>query len=239
MVQPIHTKAEIASLEEVLSNVEVMPSAMCVSEFDGFIAGLLLCPEMIMPSEWLPEVWGSDGEPAFDSMKQAQETIGAVMAHYNRVAECLANPAKPYDIVLEEDDTDGTPFWEFWVSGFFQAMRLRPKAWHSYLETSDPEAKEAFVVMVSLIDLEAGESKLPKDLQEELEDTAAASIAGLVVKMNRWMKSQSPILSSAEFGGTQQAANRNIGPASSTKVGRNELCPCGSGKKHKKCCGAN
>ncbi len=22
------------------------------------------------------------------------------------------------------------------------------------------------------------------------------------------------------------------------KVGRNELCPCGSGKKHKKCCGA-
>lgn len=24
-----------------------------------------------------------------------------------------------------------------------------------------------------------------------------------------------------------------------TKVGRNELCPCGSGKKYKKCCGAN
>lgn len=23
-----------------------------------------------------------------------------------------------------------------------------------------------------------------------------------------------------------------------TKVGRNDPCPCGSGKKHKKCCGA-
>jgi uncharacterized protein YecA (UPF0149 family) len=23
-----------------------------------------------------------------------------------------------------------------------------------------------------------------------------------------------------------------------TKVGRNELCPCGSGKKHKRCCAA-
>ncbi|MBQ7225236.1 MAG: SEC-C domain-containing protein [Clostridia bacterium] len=23
------------------------------------------------------------------------------------------------------------------------------------------------------------------------------------------------------------------------KVGRNEPCPCGSGKKYKKCCGAN
>lgn len=27
--------------------------------------------------------------------------------------------------------------------------------------------------------------------------------------------------------------------AVSTKVGRNEPCPCGSGKKYKKCCGAN
>ena len=25
----------------------------------------------------------------------------------------------------------------------------------------------------------------------------------------------------------------------SKKIGRNELCPCGSGKKYKKCCGAN
>ena len=28
-------------------------------------------------------------------------------------------------------------------------------------------------------------------------------------------------------------------PATSNKVGRNDLCPCGSGKKYKKCCGAN
>jgi preprotein translocase subunit SecA len=26
--------------------------------------------------------------------------------------------------------------------------------------------------------------------------------------------------------------------ASSGRVGRNDLCPCGSGKKYKKCCGA-
>jgi uncharacterized protein len=238
MVAPMHKKAEIDHLEQLLSNVEVMPNAMCVSELDGYVAGLLLCPEMIMPSEWVREVWSSDDEPTFDNMAQAQQTMSAVMAHYNRVAERLANPAKPYEIVLEEDDTDGTPFWEFWVSGFLQAMRLRPKAWQSYLETSDPEAKEAFVVMVSLIDLEAGESKLPKDLQEELEDTAAASIPGLVIKMNRWIKSHSAGLSFGGFGGLQ-AANHNMGPASSTKVGRNDPCPCGSGKKHKKCCGAN
>ena len=28
-------------------------------------------------------------------------------------------------------------------------------------------------------------------------------------------------------------------PVQSEKVGRNDLCPCGSGKKYKKCCGAS
>lgn len=32
--------------------------------------------------------------------------------------------------------------------------------------------------------------------------------------------------------------NPKSAPVTSTKVGRNEPCPCGSGKKYKKCCGA-
>ena len=37
-------------------------------------------------------------------------------------------------------------------------------------------------------------------------------------------------------GGEEEAAKpvRNKGP----RVGRNDACPCGSGKKYKKCCGA-
>jgi SWIM/SEC-C metal-binding protein len=30
-----------------------------------------------------------------------------------------------------------------------------------------------------------------------------------------------------------------VKPASSEKVGRNDPCPCGSGKKFKRCCGAS
>lgn len=35
-------------------------------------------------------------------------------------------------------------------------------------------------------------------------------------------------------GGEQLVQQRRVGE----KVGRNDLCPCGSGKKYKKCCGA-
>jgi uncharacterized protein YecA (UPF0149 family) len=42
-------------------------------------------------------------------------------------------------------------------------------------------------------------------------------------------------------GGAQVSAAASSLPIqrSGAKVGRNDPCPCGSGKKYKKCCGAN
>ncbi len=45
-------------------------------------------------------------------------------------------------------------------------------------------------------------------------------------------------LSKAAESFSYDEETQNI-PATSTKVGRNDLCPCGSGKKYKKCCGMN
>ena len=61
--------------------------AMLLEELDGFIAGLLVCPELIKPSEWLPVVWGSEGEddPAFDSLDHLNRVLGLVMEHCNDV----------------------------------------------------------------------------------------------------------------------------------------------------------
>ena len=56
---------------------------MTLSELDGYIVGVLACPEMIPPSGWLPQVWGETGEAKFPDEKVAEETISAVMAHYN------------------------------------------------------------------------------------------------------------------------------------------------------------
>jgi preprotein translocase subunit SecA len=36
---------------------------------------------------------------------------------------------------------------------------------------------------------------------------------------------------------TVNGSNRNAQPAGSAKVGRNASCPCGSGRKYKRCCG--
>ncbi len=48
-----------------------------------------------------------------------------------------------------------------------------------------------------------------------------------------------PLIEGFEGGPKQGAKKVTLTPKRSTKVGRNDPCPCGSGKKYKNCCGAN
>ena len=48
-----------------------------------------------------------------------------------------------------------------------------------------------------------------------------------------------PLIEGFEGGIKRTAPKATVGAAKSGKVGRNDPCPCGSGKKYKKCCGAN
>lgn len=46
-----------------------------------------------------------------------------------------------------------------------------------------------------------------------------------------------PSITEIDFVEEEKSARQVVRPA--RKIGRNEPCPCGSGKKYKKCCGAN
>ncbi len=55
-------------------------------------------------------------------------------------------------------------------------------------------------------------------------------------QMKKWMKAHEAELKAEANGGTVAKVETVVheGP----KIGRNDPCPCGSGKKYKKCCGA-
>ncbi len=101
---------------------------MTLSELDGYVTGILACPNMIVPSEWLPHVWGETSEAHFAEKKIAEETISAVMAHYNSVAEAMTRSLRIEPIYRFDLNSDET-LWELWVDGFVRAMRLRPNVW--------------------------------------------------------------------------------------------------------------
>ena len=68
----------------------------------------------------------------------------------------------------------------------------------------------------------------PKPISpEKREEVIVHMAAGLLVAY-RYFREQR-----REGSGSRPSEPRR----SASKVGRNEMCPCGSGKKHKKCCG--
>jgi len=82
--------------EELLALGE---ETMLLEELDGFIAGLLACPELITPSDWLPVVWyedSTDQQPVFENLDHANRLLGLVMEHYNNVARTLMERPNRY-----------------------------------------------------------------------------------------------------------------------------------------------
>lgn len=229
-----HTDQELATLASLLHDLPIENDGMTVAELDGFVAGLVVCPEMIMPSEWLPVVWGDDVVASFRNEDQASSTLSAVMDHYNRVAKLLASSPEDYQALFGVDLNSDEILWEPWISGFERAMSLRPDSWEGIIESDDEEAASCISMIVALHEIDIGTSDLPEKSIEQLDEVAPDYIADIVITLNEWTKSrqQHPV---EDF----EVANDNVVPFRSNKVGRNDPCPCGSGKKFKKCCGLN
>jgi uncharacterized protein len=209
------TDADLDRLHLYLS--ELGDDAMLLSELDGYLAGVIVCPEMIQPSEWLPEVWG-EGH-AFESPEEAQELLPIVMAFYNDIARAIGRP-RTYVPRLDAD-ADGLAVWELWASGFGRALDLRPWAWSSYNELPEDGPREglSFRLLNTLAVAadEPGGGDLHEDLAQILREKAEAILGACVEELNL----------------TRLAALKAERPP---KIGRNDPCPCGSGEKYKKCC---
>jgi yecA family protein len=75
---------------------------MLLEELDGFIAGVLVCPEVIPPSEWLPVVWGQTDDqtaPDFDTVAHMNKMPKAGIAISTRFAPSSAGLAKQRGVV--------------------------------------------------------------------------------------------------------------------------------------------
>jgi len=75
---------DLDRLDEFLMSDLVGDDAMTLSTLDGYLTGIAIGPELVMPSEWLPQVWG-ETYPSFEDGQEAQEITGLIMARYNQI----------------------------------------------------------------------------------------------------------------------------------------------------------
>ena len=214
--------------------LDLHDEAMLIEELDGFIAGLLVCPEMIPPSEWLPFVWNSEGgaEPVFDDLAHVNKVMGLVMEHYNAIATTLFQKPDDYAPLFATDTRSGEVLWEFWIEGFEKAVKLRPRAWQLLL-SADIDTLRAWNGLMHLADIARADPRFTQAEIDRITADAHEKIAGWVLDLNGWRLANHKTTTSIR-------SNANpFAPSSAAKVGRNDPCPCGSSKKYKKCHGLN
>src|SRR3569833_4616870 len=149
--------------------------AMVLEELDGFIAGLLVCPEPIPPGEWFARAVGlSKNQPSpFAGLDHANDVLGLVMDYYNDIATTLERHPERYRPRFPVDERNGDVIWELWMEGFGAAANLRHRAWGELVDGGGAPDRAGMTlarltnIADGAVDLEEGEAeRLSRDAQE-------------------------------------------------------------------------
>jgi len=218
--------------------LEKAGARLSISEIYGLIYGCLAAPHMVVPSQYMPLIFGEEGG-TYDSMEEANKVLGNLMSLWNVLADLdpESNPVYFPDIKyyetyeglterLKDDyslidsfiiglDLGHTPESDFGRGGLDALKRLSEAGGllHEYAKVIEKNLKK--------------NDRPEEDLEyiEQLEYVVAVCIAKINISL------RPARIKEAEQMRLMTDSVR------SDKVPRNAPCPCGSGKKYKKCCG--
>ncbi len=221
--------AELETLGEFLDQM-AEDGAMDLEELDGFFAALYCCPELVPPSEYLPEILGDgleNGE-VISGIETAQLLMELIMHHWNAVGDALNGGDTFIPLLLEgEDDAQAG---KNWALGFLEGVEMRKDLWAEILDDEDNAGW--FVPIFALVTEDHPDPEMrpyPEKMTTEQREKLLAGVAVAVTDMYDYFEPHR----------RQAAASRMEFPGvKGRKIGRNDPCYCGSGKKYKKCCGA-
>ncbi len=242
----LYTSKEKTSIEKLLSRAVDPEAAMNVEEFHGFCSGLAILPEAIRMQEWMPVAFGEE-QLCFEDEADARRLMGDFVAFQNRLV-ILWKETKtifPFDLgALKVGDMRRV---EDWTYGLYQAMNLRPEVWGM---GDEPETDEDDVVTEistawGLITALAYPDRIAEIYEKETfdPDTNEQDEAFFVnlFAMLPWavdvVRNHAAVQPKTYPGGMTLPSR--LTQHVSSKIGRNDPCTCGSGKKYKKCCGMN
>ncbi len=188
------------------------------SELDGYFAAIACAPQTIMPSLWMPMLWGGEDHiPTWETTEDYQEFNELIMSFYNYVMKSMNEGS--YEAMFMEQDTGQQTYTivDDWCAGFLRGTDI----WGP-ISPADGIILEAALQPIQLFATERGYGELADFNDDEIEQRQQ-KIGPAVRKLflhffERRQQHNQPVVHGIQ------------------KTGRNDPCSCGSGKKYKKCC---
>ncbi|MBN1653922.1 MAG: UPF0149 family protein [Deltaproteobacteria bacterium] len=189
----------------------------------GLLHSVAVAPSLVPPSAWLRQALPDKG---FEKGENTREIVGFVLRCYNDV---LSSIKKKMTMTPEDDDEDACGLF---AKGYIAGALLDPewvrdeKRWTFAAPFAYLSGRRDLVAEDLLHKMESESS------QQQLLKKLRSQMGSVIVATEDSFKRVRRDLAIAAAAAAQK-------PRTKTRVGRNEPCPCGSGKKYKKCCGAH
>ena len=239
------TDAEFAELDDLLLETPEPLEPLDVVMLDGYLCGVIVQPVLLEPATWLAHVFDFDGRPLPDDVNPEwlQRTTALILRRHAVLNRAIVEDGWFDPLVLEFDDehprepvpegepdpmADLNPISQSlmpWVAGFQHAAVCFPD-----LSEIGDEA-----VMAALARLYR---HLPAETDEEREIVATLDREHPLATLDDAMEELVVTVADLQDLTREQRYKVDTVKREAPKVGRNDPCPCGSGKKFKQCHGA-
>lgn len=201
-------------------------NCMHISALDGFLTAIVSSPEILQPGEWLAAIVG-DGDNAVkcQSDEEAHNVLEYIIRHLNSTRIILSETPDDFRAILLEapDPVTGEEriFADEWCWGYITAVEIYSELWRPLMENT----KNLMLILPILA--------LAHDEDSEIAEFLASPENELM------MLEALPECVNSIYDFWHSKRKRGGKKPEGAKVGRNDPCPCGSGKKYKKCHGAS
>lgn len=210
-------EAARSRLMELLDAKSEAHNTMRCDEVQGFMMALLSGPDALNPTNWLPEILGE--ESLFDA-KERTEIERLVMAMAADMRMKLNEKILP-DLWFYEDEA-GNPDFYTWCNAYLYALDIVPTDWFEAVDQE--EFEDLFYPIMALGGIYD-------------EERNGEVILHLTEKELAQLESELPHVLLDIYWYWQAIINKpQTVRREGDKTGRNDPCPCGSGKKYKACC---
>ncbi|MBS0434460.1 MAG: UPF0149 family protein [Proteobacteria bacterium] len=233
------TDAEFAELDELLAQTPEPFEPLDAVMLDGYLCGVIVQPVLLEAEAWLPHVFDFEGQPLPDDADPAwrARTEALILRRHAALTRAIAEDGWFDPLILELDDfepprTDDPaaslkPVSQAlfpWVAGFQHAMESFP----DLLELPDPAIDVALARLYR---------HLPAQTDEEREVVATLDQEHPLATLDEAIEDLIVIIADLEDLTRDRRYKVETIKRETPKVGRNDPCPCGSGKKYKNCHG--
>ncbi len=226
-------KKELTILSEFLSASYEDANPMNLTQTHGFLCSIVSAPTLMMPSQWQPVLLG--GHPNFESMVEAEQIIGLITAFYNNTIQQFLLPDN-FECLLWEDNqcsdlsTCKDVTLKQWCEGYLAGARLDSE-WRR--DVKAVARLFPFGVLANELSLVGEKDADGNIIQDDMfyKEQFRRSLDRFVIENYEYWEDARKMSAS----GSMSRPYRRAQP----KINRNAPCPCGSGKKYKKCCEGN